>query len=54
MPGEHVGDGLGSVAPPLHLQHDAPAREEEVGEAGGLPAVHLRGGDPAVSEFFNF
>jgi hypothetical protein len=41
VPGEHMRDGLGPGAPALHLQHDAAAREEEVGQAGGLPAIHF-------------
>jgi hypothetical protein len=40
-----VGDGLGPGAAALHLQHDAATREEEVGEAGGLAAIHFCGGD---------
>ena len=31
-----------TCAAPLHLEHDAAAGEQEVGQARGLPAVHLR------------
>ena len=42
--GQHVTDQFAPLL--LHLQHDGPTRQEEVGEAGALPAVHLGRSDP--------